>query len=155
MLFAVDNELMNRGVKSFLHLSDVARELDHAAAIQRLADLKTVRFKPRGDAPNILLGSTKLAAEFGGGEPLVIVWRGLVLLLGHKLFERSLLRWAALENQLHAVRREVSWRGAAIELRAGQRVRVAMQHHEFCFVHRLRDLRPDDAGLRGRAHGEE
>jgi hypothetical protein len=90
-----------------------------------IGQLKAVGSKPRRNRLDFLVGRTKKLAVLLGRQPVVEIRRGLVLLLGHKLVEGSLLRRRVPEHEKHAVHWQAGRRIVPIVFGRCQRMRVA------------------------------
>src|SRR2546421_3193194 len=73
MLFAVHRELVNRGMKSLLHLGRGPREFHHRAALGNMSNLEPMRLQPSGYDVNVLIGRAELPPEPFRAEPRVIL----------------------------------------------------------------------------------
>jgi hypothetical protein len=134
MIFAIDLIFVNRGVKRGLNLRRGTGKLDDVAAVGNLPHGETVRAQPRRDGLQVFFGWTELRSVFLGRQPTMEIGRILDLLLHQQIFDSGFLRVAVLEDQEHAVHREVGRRGAAVESGLGHGVGVAVENGEAFFV---------------------
>jgi len=82
---------VNRGMEGRFHLADRAAEGDIGVARRERLDCESVRLEPADESGNIGIRWPVELAELLWSEPLVVVWRGLVLQLGEIAVERRLL----------------------------------------------------------------
>src|SRR5208282_4823001 len=81
VLLSVDEVLVNRRPESLLDLSGGTGELYDGAAVADLRDLEAAGLQPVGHSGDVGIGGAELGAEFHRGQPLLITWRFLVLLI--------------------------------------------------------------------------
>ena len=82
MPLARDIILMHLGVECLFHLARGAAEFQGAAAAADLIHAEAVVLQPRHYGVDILLGGAEALTELFGGEPLLKVRRGCVVLAG-------------------------------------------------------------------------
>ena len=86
-----------------------------------------------------MIRRAEAGAEFLRRDPLVVVRGGGVLLLAQQSGERGVLLGSALQAEHHVVHGQAIGREAAIEFRAGKRMRAAGTHDHLAFVDGLRN----------------
>jgi hypothetical protein len=138
-LFAIHEKFVNVRMKRGPHLAYVSGEFDNVSS-RRHADCR----EPSGRQPtchglNVHVGGAILRAELLRSQPLVKIGRFIAHLLGHELLQRGFLFRAPLQQKQHAVHGRGIGHCALVELRAGERVHVAFEAHQLCFVNGLRD----------------
>ena len=92
--------------ESLLNLITPARELDPTAAPGSACYLEALLLQPFGDLPNILWRGTKSICKLFGGQPLVILRRAGVLLVGNELLCGIFLCLARTKSKQHSVHRQ-------------------------------------------------
>ena len=127
MLLSVDDVLVNRGVKGFLHLAGGAGKFQHRAALRR-AHLEAVRLQPGSDGLDIAVSRSELLAEFGRASTICDSWARLCPAGRRAASERGFLLRAALQHQEHTLHGERCRSCAEIELRTRQGMCVAVEH---------------------------
>jgi hypothetical protein len=128
-------------MKRFLDLTRNPRELDDVFSLGDVTDLESVRLQPLGHSLDVLVGRTELLAKVFRREPLMVVWRALILLIVEQRQQRTFLRSAALEHQQHPVHRQVRRGYATIILRTRQRMCIALQDRSLGLIDALNDER--------------
>ena len=154
MHLAVHEVVVDLGVERSGDLVLSAAESNVQAAAGGAVDGKALRFQPRGDAIQVVGTDAVCVGVLLGREPLVVLGRSRVLLLGQQLAQRGALGGGRFEYQRHALNGKASRHGAAIVFRASLRTDVAAQHHRLPRI----DGRRNAAGLRiharqGKAEG--
>ena len=96
---------------------------------------------------NVMIRRAEAGAEFLGGDPLVVVRGGGILLLAKQGGERGVLLGSALEAEHHVVHRQAIGREAAIEFCAGERMGGAEARDHLTFVDWSGDERTGLVGL--------
>ena len=86
-LRAADGVVVHLGLEGAADVGRGAAESDKDAAGRDPVDVQALGLEPAGDGGDVLVGEAEALAHFGGGEPVVIVGRGGVLLVGEKLLE--------------------------------------------------------------------
>src|SRR4029077_7657761 len=81
VILAVDCVFVNLRVERFAHLASRAGEVDYRAAIRDLVHGETMGLEPRSNRLDVLVCGTVLLSELLGSKPVMIIWRGSVLLL--------------------------------------------------------------------------
>ena len=136
---ALHDEVVNLGVKGGLDLGGRAAEADRHAIFCDFADRESLAGEPIGDGGNVGLGGAEVGAHLIGGEPLVVVGRVLVVLAGDEFFKGRLLGGIAAEDQDEVGHGEAGADGAAVVLRVGCGVRVALERDQAAVVNAVDD----------------
>ncbi len=101
VIFAVDHIFMNFGAERALHLSGGSAEGYRVASASDALNYKTSRLQPSRNLANVILAMAEAFRILRGSEPLVLIGRGAVLLLGKEQVKRGLLRRRGLGQQCH------------------------------------------------------
>jgi hypothetical protein len=98
---------------------------------------------------NVRVGGSELLPELIGSKPPVVARGGLDLLLLEQILQSGLLVGTALQNELHAIHRQIRRRGALIVLGERERVSVSRKGDQSSRVDSIRNPRGDRIALRG------
>jgi len=110
------------------------------------------------DGGDVLVGGAKLLAELLGSEPFVIAGRTGRVHVADELPQSGLLRWAAPQHQVQALKRHAVGRGSAIIGGIGQRMNGSLQGHASALVDGSGDAVARErrlGGLRAERNGQE
>ena len=83
--------MLHLGLEGAADVGGGAAEADEDAAGRDPFDVQALGLEPGGDGGDVGVGEAEALANFGGGEPVVVVGRGGVLLVGEELLEGLLL----------------------------------------------------------------
>ena len=123
---AVDVEFVDLGLEGALDLADAAAEVDPAAPGGDLLDRESASPEPRIDLGEVLIGDAEARPELRRREPQVVLRRARIVKLGEKTVDAVLRAGARLEEEDHPLEFLVRVRRAAVVLRRGQRMDVAV-----------------------------
>ena len=133
------DEIVNLGVKGGLDLGCSAAETDRHAIFGDFADGESLAGEPIGDGGDVGRGGTEVGAYLIGGEPLMVVGRIGVVLAGDELLKGGLLSRVAAEDQDEVGHGQGRTDGAAIVLRVGGGMRIALERDQVAVVDAVDD----------------
>src|SRR3954452_5829045 len=81
---------MQRGLKGARGIRGSSREADEDLAGCDPVDMQALRLQPAADGIDIRVRRSEAQADLDGSEPMMVVRRSRILLLGEKLFESLL-----------------------------------------------------------------
>src|ERR1700730_2289602 len=127
MHFAIHQIVMELGVEGRLDLGGGAAEEDFVAAGGDSDHGQALRLQPGNYLADVVLTHSEAIAKFGRGQPLVVVRRHPVLLLGEQLVKSALLGWRWFEYQRNSVHLHAAVNPALIELWPRPAVQISPQ----------------------------
>src|ERR1700719_4097418 len=127
MHFTIHQVVMEFSVEGRLDLSGGPAEEDFVAAGGDAGHGEVLRLQPGNDLADVAFTHSEAIAELRWSQPLVVVRRHPVLLLGEQLVQIALLGWGGFEHERESMHRHAAIDATLIELWPRPAVQIALQ----------------------------